>query len=102
MADARWVIESDFHCGHPVGLMPGSSIRHVRDSTRSAILMAVDDEFGCDYCADDQNRFFGRVEQIASSEAEGSLLLRCPRCASLYETYSPSAASYCSAPIDPA
>jgi hypothetical protein len=47
--------------------------------------MAVDDEFGCDDCADDQNRFFGHVEQIASSEVTGSLLLRCPRCASLYE-----------------
>jgi hypothetical protein len=45
----------------------------------------VNDEFGCDYCADDQNRFFGHVEQIASSEVTGSLLLRCPRCASLYE-----------------
>jgi len=45
----------------------------------------VDEAFGCDYCADTQNRLYGHVEQIASSDTTGSLLLRCPRCLSLYE-----------------
>jgi hypothetical protein len=44
------------------------------------------DERGCDYCADDQNMFFGHVEQIASSERARTILLRCPRCGWLYET----------------
>jgi hypothetical protein len=42
-------------------------------------------DFGCAYCADDTNRFFGHVTQIGSSDETGSLLLRCPRCSSLYE-----------------
>ena len=42
-------------------------------------------EFGCEYCADDQNRFFGHVTQIASSEERQMLLLRCPRCGAFYE-----------------
>jgi hypothetical protein len=29
--------------------------------------------------------FFGHVQQIASSEARRTLLLRCPQCRSLYE-----------------
>lgn len=41
--------------------------------------------FGCDYCADDQNRFYGHVLQIASDEARQMILLRCPRCGALYE-----------------
>jgi hypothetical protein len=44
-----------------------------------------DIEFGCDYCADDQNRWFGHVTQIGSSEESGLILLRCPRCGALYE-----------------
>ena len=42
-------------------------------------------EFGCDYCADDQNRWYGHVTQIASDEQLKMLLLRCPRCGALYE-----------------
>ena len=42
-------------------------------------------EFGCDYCEDDQNRWYGHVTQIASDEARKMLLLRCPRCGTLYE-----------------
>jgi hypothetical protein len=41
---------------------------------------------GCDYCADDQNIFFGHIEQVASSEQSQTILLRCPRCGWLYET----------------
>ena len=42
-------------------------------------------EFGCDFCADEQNRFFGHVTQIASDDATGLVLLRCPRCEAYYE-----------------
>jgi hypothetical protein len=42
-------------------------------------------DFGCDYCADDQNRFFGHVTQIADSEERKMILIRCPRCGTLYE-----------------
>jgi hypothetical protein len=42
-------------------------------------------DFGCEYCADEQNRFYGHVTQIGSSEARGRILLRCPRCDALYE-----------------
>jgi len=42
-------------------------------------------KFGCDYCRDDQNRFFGHVTQIGSNEERRMLLLRCPRCGALYE-----------------
>jgi hypothetical protein len=41
-------------------------------------------DFGCDYCADEQNRLYGHVAQVASSEDFG-VLLRCPRCGTLYE-----------------
>jgi hypothetical protein len=41
--------------------------------------------FGCDYCADDQNRLFGYVTQIDNNEARRMVLLRCPRCGALYE-----------------
>ena len=41
--------------------------------------------FGCDYCRDDQNRFFGHVAQIASDEDRRKILLRCPRCGAIYE-----------------
>lgn len=40
---------------------------------------------GCGYCAEDSNMFFGHVDQIASSEASHTLLLRCPRCDSHYQ-----------------
>jgi hypothetical protein len=40
---------------------------------------------GCSYCADDGNMYFGHVEQIDSSDARRTLLLRCPRCRSLHE-----------------
>jgi uncharacterized Zn finger protein len=42
-------------------------------------------EFGCDFCADDANRHYGHVKQIGSSEDRLTILLRCPRCGSLYE-----------------
>ena len=42
-------------------------------------------EFGCDYCADDLNRWFGHLEQLGSDEGRQVILLRCPRCGALYE-----------------
>ena len=42
-------------------------------------------EFGCDYCADNQNRWFGHVEQIAADEERRMILIRCPRCRALYQ-----------------
>ena len=45
----------------------------------------MDQDFGCAYCADEQNRLYGHVTQIASNDETGSLLLRCPRCSALYE-----------------
>lgn len=42
--------------------------------------------YGCAYCADDQNRWYGHVTQIASSEERGTILIRCPRCETLYES----------------
>ena len=46
-------------------------------------VMAV--EFGCDYCRDDQNRFYGHVAQIGSDERRRMILIQCPRCGALYE-----------------
>jgi len=43
-------------------------------------------EFGCDYCAEDQNRWYGHVTQIGVDNERGTILLRCPRCGALYET----------------
>jgi hypothetical protein len=45
----------------------------------------VAEDFGCEYCADDQNRWHGYVTQIGSSWERGMILLRCPRCRALYE-----------------
>jgi hypothetical protein len=42
-------------------------------------------EFGYPYCADDQNRLYGHVTQIGSSEERGTILLCCPRCGAFYE-----------------
>jgi hypothetical protein len=44
-------------------------------------------EFGCDYCANDEYRWFGHVTQVGSRivQGEGLILLRCPRCNTLYE-----------------
>ena len=41
--------------------------------------------YGCAYCADNQNRWFGHVKQIASSWERGTILIRCPQCEALYE-----------------
>jgi hypothetical protein len=46
--------------------------------------MTAPDQFGCDFCRDDQNRWFGHLAQLGSDE-RGMLLLRCPRCHALYE-----------------
>lgn len=42
-------------------------------------------DFGCEYCADDQNRFYGHVTQVGSDESRRMILLLCPRCGALYE-----------------
>jgi hypothetical protein len=42
-------------------------------------------DFGCEFCADDQNRLYGHVTQIGSDETRQMILLRCPRCGALYE-----------------
>lgn len=42
-------------------------------------------DFGCDYCAHAQNRWFGHVTQMGSDDVRGMILLRCPRCGALYE-----------------
>ena len=42
------------------------------------------ESFGCDYCADDDNRFY-HSDQIGSDEPRRMLLLRCPQCGALYE-----------------
>ncbi len=68
--DERFVIEGD----------PEDALRGLLGGGASAPA-----EFGCDYCADDQNRWYGHVTQIASDEKRRMLLSRCPRCATLYE-----------------
>ena len=45
----------------------------------------TDVEFGCEYCADEQNFHYGHLSQIADSELRRRILLRCPRCGALYE-----------------
>jgi len=42
-------------------------------------------DFGCDYCEDDQNRWYGHVTQVAASEDREMILIKCPRCGTLYE-----------------
>lgn len=42
-------------------------------------------DFGCEFCADDQNRLYGHVTQIGSDETRQMILLGCPRCGALYE-----------------
>jgi hypothetical protein len=59
-----------------------------RRTDRPAFLMAETDfghSFGCDYCADWDNRMFGHVTQVSWSETRGRILIRCPRCGALYE-----------------
>jgi hypothetical protein len=47
------------------------------------VVNAVD--YGCEYCADDQNRWYGHVTQVGTHAELSLLLLRCPRCRALYE-----------------
>jgi hypothetical protein len=42
-------------------------------------------EFGCAYCADEQNRYYGHVTQVATHASRSALLLRCPHCGALYD-----------------
>jgi hypothetical protein len=41
--------------------------------------------FGCDHCADWQNRNFGHVTQIRTDPDRGMILIKCPTCGTLYE-----------------
>jgi hypothetical protein len=50
---------------------------------RRATTRAVD--YGCEFCAHPQNRWFGPVHQVAIDLDRGLVLLQCPRCAALYE-----------------
>jgi hypothetical protein len=44
------------------------------------------DQVGCEYCRDPGNLLYGHVRQIATSDDDAhGLLLRCPRCGTLYE-----------------
>lgn len=45
----------------------------------------MDEPFGCDYCAWDDNRLYGHVPEVASREGRQLTLHRCPRCGTLYE-----------------
>ena len=58
--------------------------RRLRDSL-GRLLRSDSVNYGCDYCADDANRFYGHVKQIASDEDRGFILLQCPHCSALYE-----------------
>ena len=42
-------------------------------------------EFGCDYCRDGDNRYYGHVPRIDEDELRGMVLMRCPHCGALYE-----------------
>jgi hypothetical protein len=42
-------------------------------------------DYGCEYCADDQNRLYGHVTQVGTHAELSLLLLQCPRCGALYE-----------------
>jgi len=42
-------------------------------------------DFGCDFCRDDSNRLFGHVTQVGSNDSRRMILIRCPRCGTLYE-----------------
>ncbi len=48
-------------------------------------MIEFSESFGCDYCKDNQNRWFGRVTQIGRDERRRLILLCCPRCGALYE-----------------
>jgi hypothetical protein len=78
--------------GRPLGEWLRTRLRRRRDERGLPPLPDIDrirrrgqPEFGCDYCADEQNRTYGHVTQIGHSDETGSLLLRCPRCSTLYE-----------------
>lgn len=42
-------------------------------------------EVGCEFCRDDENRLYGHMTPLASNDDTQMLLLRCPRCGTLYE-----------------
>jgi hypothetical protein len=39
--------------------------------------------YGCEFCADADNRAYGHLDQVCGEDG-GVVLLRCPRCQSLY------------------
>lgn len=62
-----------------------SALAHWRGCEDGDVSHRPETGFGCDYCAEDQNRSYGHVTQIGSHPTESLLLLRCPRCGALYE-----------------
>ena len=43
------------------------------------------DPIGCDFCRDDENRLYGFMTPVACNDDAQMLLIRCPRCGTLYE-----------------
>ena len=52
---------------------------------KNAFVSRLSAEYGCEYCADPSHMLYGHVVQIGSNAQLRILLLRCPRCRSLYE-----------------
>jgi hypothetical protein len=46
-------------------------------------------DFGCDYCAVGDHRWYHQVSPVTYSEQRETFLLRCPRCGVLYEHTQP-------------
>jgi hypothetical protein len=41
--------------------------------------------WGCDYCADADNRYYGHVTRVAQRDDYDFVLMRCPKCQAFYE-----------------
>lgn len=57
----------------------------VRNRERRRLKRDSADIFGCEYCAEDDNRYYEHVVRIAFDGERGAILQRCPECGSLYE-----------------
>lgn len=44
-----------------------------------------EESFGCEYCRDSDNRYYGHVPRIDEDAERGMVLIRCPQCQTLYE-----------------
>lgn len=86
----RAIAESLNKYGVPTGRRPevvsGPRARSSRAITRAVHHGPVStgfDVYGCEYCADSDNRQFGHLDQLCD-ESGGVLLLRCPLCSTFY------------------